>query len=114
MYPDNANVVIITSFEPYPHSHKQFYNAFIAEARGQSDKIFLRALAPSLEQALLNLLCLTNVRVGAVTKGMPVDFVQARYLDREITKTKVGKDETRKIMIDSRKALEKEKLEAMR
>jgi len=110
VYPGNANVVIVTSFEPYPHSHKQIYNAFIAEARGQSDRIFLRSLGSSLEQALLNLLCLTNVRVGTVTKDMPVVFVQVKTLDQNVTKDKSHKDETGRTTIDSVQSLEKEKM----
>ncbi|KAH0282871.1 hypothetical protein M436DRAFT_84904 [Aureobasidium namibiae CBS 147.97] len=108
VYPDNANVVIITSFEPYPHSHKQFYNAFIAESRGQSDRIFLRLLKPSLEQALLNLLCLADVRVGSVTKDMPVESMQVRLLDQSVTK-----DYDRESDVRSMQPLE-EKIEALK
>ena len=108
MYPDNTNVVIVTSFEPYPHSHKQFYNAFIAEARGQSDKIFLRSLGPSLEQALLNLLCLTNVRVGSVTKDVPVDSVQAKHLKQNVTKPKGQEAETGQNISEPQQSSEEE------
>lgn len=107
-------MVIITSFEPYPNSHKQFYNAFIAEARGQSDKIFLKSLGPSLEQALLNLLCLTNVRVGALTRGVPTDFVQVRPLDQNVTKTKGHEDEIGKTIENSIQSLAKERIGAVK
>ena len=66
------------------------------------------------EQVLLNLLCLTNVRVGALTRGVPTDFVQVRPLDQNVTKTKGHEDEIGKTIENSIQSLAKERIGAVK